>query len=74
MPGVKGRSGGARAKAGRPQARLFLSKRAAQELKIVVSHKRNINPNIQSEEVVAQLIHEQWQEIDAQYQSNQSKL
>lgn len=68
MSGAKGRSGGARLNAGRLQTRLLLSKEAARELAIIVRHKRSANPNIRAEDIISQWIHEQWQELDAQYQ------
>jgi hypothetical protein len=72
MAGMKGRSGGARSKAGRLQTRLLLGKEAAQELAIIVAHKRGINPSIRAEDIVSQWIHRHWQELDAQFQENAS--
>lgn len=73
MPGTKSHSGGSRRNAGRPRALLHLSNKAAHELSIIVLHRRIINPSIRAEDIVSQMIHEDWQELDAQYQSRQEE-
>jgi hypothetical protein len=68
MSGVKGRSGGARRGSGPRQKRLILSDAAAQKLHIIVLHHRSLNPAVSAESIVAQWIHEHWQELDGFYQ------
>jgi len=71
MSGVKGRTGGARVGSGPRQKRLTLSDNAAQELHIILLHRRSINPSLKVERIVEQWIHEHWQELDVLNQENE---
>ncbi len=66
MPGIKGKSGGARTGAGRPRVgrkRLELSEDTARLLFIVAS-----NANTTPEQWIANAVAEAWQELDEDYQ------
>lgn len=76
MPGVKGRSGGQRAGAGRhathPEpATLRLSPQARQELSILTQNQRALrsNPRLSQAQLLAEIVHEKWLEYDAMIQS-----
>jgi hypothetical protein len=72
MSGVKGQQGGGglRKDAGRPRRNLQLGKEAARTLAILTRAKRALlnNPALREEDVIARLIQDEWQELDAQYQ------
>jgi len=74
MAGVKGRTGGARGNSGPRQKRLILSDKAAQELHIILLHRRGTNATLRAEDIVEQWIHECWQELDTLYQENSKIL
>lgn len=74
MAGVKGKSGGARTGSGPTVRRLQLSKEAAQELRILTSHRRALTNNqaLQPADIATQLIHAAWLEYDAMIQAAQA--
>jgi hypothetical protein len=68
VSGQKGRSGGSRSKAGRLPQVFHLKKEAARELSILTGHKQALRANITEQEVLEELIHAAWYDLDQHYQ------
>lgn len=76
MAGIKGKSGGRRAGAGRHASNpepvtLRLSPQARQELRILTLNQRALrnNPLLSQAQLLAELVHEKWLEYDAAIQA-----
>lgn len=69
MTGQKARSGGKRPGAGRHRQVFHLEKDAAQELFLILQHRRMLHPHLTEEQILSLLIHDAWYEIDQGYQS-----
>jgi len=81
MPGVKGKSGGQRAGAGRraktePVATIALSSQAQLELSILTRHNRIIrgSPKLSQRQVAEELIHAAWLELDELWQAKAEEI
>jgi hypothetical protein len=60
--------GGVRSGAGRLKRNIHLEPNTARALSILTKQQRMLQPDITEEQIVARLIEDAWQELDAEYQ------
>jgi hypothetical protein len=63
--------GGRRARAGRLPQVFHLRKEAARELAILTSHKQTLRTDTTEQQVLEELIHAAWYDLDQYYQDKQ---